>query len=147
MTPHWMPDRTPKTPLEIVADVMLWLVAVIATVLMMLLGMATAQTAGGLPKSCQASLGSPAASFTQVTVSTTAVGLGTIPTNAPCAIVVIEKQPIRYRDDGTAPTATVGTLVSAGGVIAVGLGQLSNFKMIRDTAATGDATADVNWYR
>lgn len=50
--------------------------------------------------------------YQQLTVSTTAVGL-TVPSNAGRAVVVVEAQPLRYRDDGTNPTASVGMLCVA----------------------------------
>lgn len=52
------------------------------------------------------------AGYQQLTVSTTAVGL-TVPSGAGRAVIVVEAQPIRYRDDGTAPTASVGMLCAA----------------------------------
>lgn len=50
--------------------------------------------------------------YEQVTVSTTPVGL-TVPINSNRAIVVVEAQPLRYRDDGVNPSATVGMLAVA----------------------------------
>ena len=50
--------------------------------------------------------------YEQVTVSTTAVGL-TVPDGANRAVVVVEAQPLRCRDDGTDPTASVGMLCVA----------------------------------
>ena len=51
-------------------------------------------------------------SYQQLTVSTSAVGL-TVPSGAQRAVVVVEAQPLRYRDDGTNPTASVGMLCVA----------------------------------
>lgn len=45
--------------------------------------------------------------YQQRTVSTTAVEL-TIPSGASRAFIRVSAQPIRYRDDGVNPTATVG---------------------------------------
>ena len=45
--------------------------------------------------------------YQQLTVSTTAVAL-TVPVGATRAVVKVIAQPVRYRNDGTAPTSTVG---------------------------------------
>lgn len=50
--------------------------------------------------------------YQQITVSTSALPL-TVPAGAQRAVVVVEAQPLRYRDDGTAPTASVGMLCVA----------------------------------
>jgi len=50
--------------------------------------------------------------YEQITVSSTAVGL-TVPKGASRAIVTVEAQPLRYRDDGTDPSSTVGVLCQA----------------------------------
>lgn len=60
---------------------------------------------------------------------------GTAPDNA-----------IRYRDDGTAPTTSVGVIVRPFDVIAVnGYNNILNFKMIRDGAV--DVVCDVHYFR
>ena len=59
------------------------------------------------------------------------------------AIIVPETQACRYRDDGTAPTATVGMLLVAGQPF-VYSGDLSAFEMIQ---ATATATATVAYYK
>jgi hypothetical protein len=50
--------------------------------------------------------------YEQITVSTTALAL-TIPAGASRAVLVVEDQPLRYRDDAVAPTASVGMLCVA----------------------------------
>lgn len=50
--------------------------------------------------------------YEQLTVSTTAVSL-TVPAGTIRAVLVVEDQDIRYRLDGTDPTATVGFLAKA----------------------------------
>lgn len=84
--------------------------------------------------------------FEQITVSTVAIGF-TVATLAEgnYAVVSIETNPIRYRSDGTNPTAAVGHLAAAGTVLEVcGKSAARNFKMIRQGAA--DATAFVTFY-
>lgn len=50
----------------------------------------------------------------------------------------LESGQIRYRYDGTAPSATVGTLVDMGDIVTIhGLAYLSQFKGIRTGATSG----------
>ena len=86
---------------------------------------------------------SPVAGFQTLTVSSTAVAL-TVPATARLAVLTILADNIRYRDDGTNPTATVGMLVVAGSDIVVcGGPSLGAFRMIRQTT---DATVSVSYY-
>lgn len=50
--------------------------------------------------------------YQKLTVSTAAVGL-TVPDGAARGVVVVEAQPLRYRDDGTDPDANTGMLCVA----------------------------------
>lgn len=83
------------------------------------------------------------AGFEALTVSTTAVNL-TVPSRSEMAIIAIEVADIRYRDDNTAPTATVGVLIRDGGTILVCGDSLTRIQLIRD--ASVDATAHVSYY-
>lgn len=56
---------------------------------------------------------SPSKGFEQVTSMATATSL-TAPAVATSATIQAETQDIRWRDDGTDPTATVGMLLAAG---------------------------------
>lgn len=88
-----------------------------------------------------------ARAFETITVSTTSLRL-TAATSAGSlgALVTIETNPIRYRFDGTAPTAAVGHLAPIGQAIEVcGGDNIRNFRMIRQGAA--DATATVSYFR
>lgn len=51
--------------------------------------------------------------YEQLTVPVGAVALASIPAKASRAIVMVEAQPLRYREDGTAPTSAVGVLCVA----------------------------------
>lgn len=51
--------------------------------------------------------------YQQITTLSAAVGL-TIPDGAAYAVIIAETQAVRWRDDGTAPTATVGQPLAAG---------------------------------
>ena len=83
--------------------------------------------------------------YGQVTVSTTAVALPSIPKSASYAIVNISSQPVRYRDDGTNPTATVGMPAVAGDeIVLVSPAQIKAFKVIRSGGT--DAELNVLYY-
>lgn len=56
--------------------------------------------------------GTKPAGYQQLTVSSSVVGL-TVPTRAVRAIIGVQAQSIRWRDDGTDPTASVGMLQKA----------------------------------
>ena len=80
--------------------------------------------------------------FEQITVGASAIGL-TAASIGKAAFITIENADIRYRIDGTNPTATVGHLVGNGGSIYLAeVKSLANFKMIRtgDTSATAFVT-------
>jgi hypothetical protein len=85
----------------------------------------------------------PVAGFQTITVGAAAGGL-TVPQKAVMAILIVETANIRYRDDGTDPTAAVGMLVAAGAQgVTVCTGALSTIRLIRVTV---DATVSVSYY-
>lgn len=59
------------------------------------------------------------------------------------AYIVVETVAIRYRDDGTPPTATVGTPVAAGSALEYD-GDLGALQLI---GQAGGGTQHVNYYR
>lgn len=71
-----------------------------------------------------------------------ATNLPSIPNSAREALVCIEGNAVRWRDDGVAPTATVGTPIAAG--------QCQRFTFflgqVQFIPETGSATADVTYY-
>lgn len=77
-----------------------------------------------------------------LSVSSTAVTL-TVPRGAMLATVFVETDAIRYTTDGTTPTATVGTRVSASTSFTVCGSTMDRIKLIR---VTGDATVDVEYF-
>lgn len=84
------------------------------------------------------------AGYEQITISTTALSL-TIPnTRVKMAVVLVEAQPLRYRDDGTAPTAAIGTLIQANESFSICGSALARFQAIRSGAT--DAVLNVNYY-
>jgi len=68
---------------------------------------------------------------------------GGIPTNSVYAFITAEAQAIRYRDDGTAPTATVGQPLAVGVQLLYG-GTLSALQVISQTSG---AKLNVLFYR
>ena len=83
--------------------------------------------------------------YQQLVVSSTAVALTlpAVPGIVRQAVIVVEANPIRYRDDGTAPTAAVGTLVAANTPIVVTGNAISSFRAIRTGA---DASLSISYY-
>ena len=81
--------------------------------------------------------------YQQITSLSTAQSL-TVPTGATFATFVAEGQIVRFRDDGTAPTASVGTPLGVGLLPYVYSGTLSAIEFIQETSG---ATLDVLYYR
>lgn len=67
-----------------------------------------------------------------------------VPQGATVAIIRTETNNIRWRDDGTAPTASVGMLLLPTDDYLFYTGSLSTFQVI---PVTGSATLDVAYYR
>lgn len=68
----------------------------------------------------------------------------TVPTGSMIAIVSVESNGVRYRTDGTLPTATVGMPIASGSsVILCGLDILTNFTVI---SQAGTATVNMDFY-
>lgn len=81
--------------------------------------------------------------YEQLAVSSTAVSL-TVPLRANTATLVIETDSVRYRDDGTDPTASVGMLLYPGQSIQIQSKDMLNaVKFIR---VTSDAVVNVSYY-
>lgn len=99
--------------------------------------------------------------YEALTVSTSAVGCTATKVQpavaAPQALVppaaaievYVDAQPIRVRYDGQGnPTASTGTKFAAGSTFRIeGAAAVSQFKAIRDTTATGDATLFITYLR
>jgi ABC-type amino acid transport substrate-binding protein len=86
--------------------------------------------------------------YQQITTLSSAQSL-TIPTNicaagtVTFAVITAETQAVRYRDDGTDPTASVGQPLAVG-VILEYSGSLSKVKFI---AQTGSPVLNISYYR
>lgn len=75
-----------------------------------------------------------------------------MPTTAKGAIITVENDQIRYRSDGTAPTATEGHLLSAGDILTYDSWTVPNanwrsaLKALQVIEVTNDAKLKISWY-
>lgn len=72
-----------------------------------------------------------------------AAGLGTIPNHAVMAVIQPTAQNVRYRDDGTNPTASAGMRLVANDVLFY-TGDLSAIKFIEEAAS---AVLNITFYK
>lgn len=79
--------------------------------------------------------------FQQITDLSSAVGL-TVPSGATLALIVPETQNIRWRDDGTNPTASVGMPVFVGASLSYD-GDLNRIRFIQEAAS---AKLNISYY-
>ena len=70
----------------------------------------------------------------------------TVPSGATIAVITVETQAVRYRDDGVAPTAAIGVPLAVTGSESafVYTGSLSAIQFIQQTAG---AVIDIAYYR
>lgn len=80
--------------------------------------------------------------YQQITTLTSSTAL-TVPAGATAAVITAESQAVRYRDDGTAPSATVGMPLAVATTL-VYTGTLSAIRFIEQTSA---AKLNVAYYR
>lgn len=59
------------------------------------------------------------------------------------AVIVVESQTVRWRDDGVAPTASIGMPIYPGGVLVYD-GDLTRIRFIQSSAS---ATINVSYYK
>lgn len=93
----------------------------------------------GSPTTAPAAL--TAKGYQQITSLSAAAAL-TVPSGAIVALIQAETQSIRWRDDGTDPTTTVGMVLSAGESMFF-TGSLAAFKAIEITAS---AKLNISYY-
>jgi len=79
--------------------------------------------------------------YQQITSLSASTAL-TVPSGATLALIVPETQAVRWRDDGTAPSATVGMPLAVG-VPLMYDGNLQNIKFFEQTAS---AKLNVSYY-
>ena len=82
--------------------------------------------------------------YEQVASLVTAVGLGAIPNSATFAVVQVEGADVRWRDDGSAPTASVGMILPGGSQWTFS-GDLTVVQFIN--TAAGTAKLNVSFYK
>ncbi len=81
--------------------------------------------------------------FRQVTSTASAFALPTPPAGTRRVIVQAEAQALRWRDDGTDPTATVGMTIVSGGELRYDGATVGALKLI---AASAGAIANIAYY-
>ncbi len=83
--------------------------------------------------------------YTQLTTVGTAggVGLGTIPANSRIVLIQAEAQNIRWTDDGSAPTASVGMILVANSTL-IYSGPMSSVKLIQ---VAGGGIVNLTFYQ
>jgi hypothetical protein len=79
--------------------------------------------------------------YQQITSLSASTGL-TVPSGATLALIVPETQNVRWRDDGTAPTASVGMPIFVGASLSYD-GDLNRIRFIQQAAS---ATLNVSYY-
>lgn len=79
--------------------------------------------------------------YQQITSLSSSTAL-TVPVGATMALIVAETQAVRWRDDGTAPTATVGMPLATG----TSLSYDGDLKAIRFIQQTASAVLNVSYY-
>ena len=79
--------------------------------------------------------------YQQITSLSSSTAL-TVPAGATLALIVPETQNVRWRDDGVAPTSSVGMLVPANSSMSYD----GDLKAIRFIAATSGAILNVSYY-
>lgn len=79
--------------------------------------------------------------YQQITSLSSAKAL-TVPVGTTRAVIVAEVQPVRWRDDGTNPTASVGMPLAVAAVLSYD-GDLSRIKFIETTAS---AVLNISYY-
>jgi len=79
--------------------------------------------------------------YQQITSLSASAAL-TVPTGATLALIVAETQAVRWRDDGTAPTASVGMPLATG----VSLSYDGDLTAVRFIQQTASATLNVSYY-
>ena len=81
--------------------------------------------------------------YQQITVLTASVGFASIPTGSETVLVQAEAQNVRYRDDGTDPTAAIGMILVTNTIYEFTVAQFARMRFI-EVAAT--AKLNISFY-
>lgn len=81
--------------------------------------------------------------YEQLTVAGSSIGLASIPDTCNFVLISVEGAPVRFRDDGTAPTSSVGTLLNDGDRVEYA-DRPSALRFIRTTSTS--ATVNAAYY-
>lgn len=84
-----------------------------------------------------------AVGYQQITDLSSATGL-TFPSGANLALIAADTAAVRWRDDGTVPTASIGIPLSNTGAPLEYSGPLANIKFI---ALTGSPVLNISYYK
>lgn len=85
--------------------------------------------------------------YEQITDLSSAVGL-TVPSGTRLCLIQAESQSVRWRDDGTNPTASVGMIITENSILLyTGSGETSPFAAIRFIETTAGAKLNVSYYK
>lgn len=83
--------------------------------------------------------------YQQITAGTLASATSlTVPAGANMAMIGADTAGVRFRDDGTAPTASVGVLIPAGVALFQYTGNLAALQFI---AASGSPVLNISYYK
>lgn len=80
--------------------------------------------------------------FQQITTALSASTALTVPAGARLALIHADGVPVRWRDDGTAPTASVGMVIAAGETLPYN----ADLDAIRLIQAASGAVVNVSYY-
>lgn len=81
--------------------------------------------------------------YTQITNLSAAVGVGTVPAGTETVLLQAQTQNVRYRDDGTDPTATVGMILVALTMYEFTVAQIARMKFFE---AAASAVLNISFY-
>jgi len=82
--------------------------------------------------------------YVQITNLSSAVGLGSIPVDTVMCLIAAETSGVRWRDDGTSPTASIGMPMAAGQEFQYTSPDLTKIQFIQQAAG---AILNVSFYK
>lgn len=82
--------------------------------------------------------------YTQITSLASATGIGPVPIDAIMALIEVEGAAVRYRDDGSAPTASVGMPLVPGQEFSYSVVDFTQIEFIQQSSG---AILNISWYK